>query len=89
VKVTAREKEIGVQGTHFNPLGLFLRTFIPFLWRILSAFPYPLEPLAERACCSQVTAGRIIPALATTTAMVCGLVDIEFMVRARPPAKSA
>jgi ankyrin repeat protein len=32
------EKEIGVQGAHFNPLGLFLRTSIPFIWYIMSAF---------------------------------------------------
>ena len=37
-----------------NPLGLFLRTPIPLLlWRILSAFLYPLEPLGERTCFSQ------------------------------------
>jgi len=34
--------------------------------------------LSERAHV-KVTAGRIIPALATTTAMICGLVDIEFL----------
>ena len=28
----------GVQGAHLNPLGLFLRTSIHFIWRILSAF---------------------------------------------------
>ena len=35
----------GVQGAHLNPLGLFLdpldlflRTSIPFIWRVLSAF---------------------------------------------------
>ena len=28
----------GVQGAHLDPLGLFLRTSILFIWRILSAF---------------------------------------------------
>jgi hypothetical protein len=28
----------GVQGAHLNPLGLFLRTSIPFIWCILSVF---------------------------------------------------
>ena len=28
----------GVQGVYLNPLGLFLRTSIPFIWRILSSF---------------------------------------------------
>ena len=32
------KKEIGVRGVHLNPLGLFLRTFITFVLRILSAF---------------------------------------------------
>jgi hypothetical protein len=31
-------KRQGVQGAHLNLLGLFLRTSIPFIWRILSAF---------------------------------------------------
>jgi len=30
-------KRYGVQGAHLNPLGIFLRTSIPFIWRILSA----------------------------------------------------
>ena len=28
----------GLQGVRLNPLGLFLRTSIPFIWCILSAF---------------------------------------------------
>jgi hypothetical protein len=40
--VRARNR-FGAQGSHSNPLGLFSRTFlrasIPFVWRILSAFP--------------------------------------------------
>jgi pyrroline-5-carboxylate reductase len=35
--VANRENVMGVQGAHLNPLGLFLRTSIPFTWRILSA----------------------------------------------------
>jgi hypothetical protein len=31
-------KRLGVQGAHLNPLGLFLRTSIHFIWRIMSAF---------------------------------------------------
>jgi len=38
---------------------------------------YDIKP-SERATV-KVTAGKIIPALATTTAMVCGLVDNEFL----------
>ena len=41
----AGEKQIGVQGAHvnplasfLNPLGLFLRTSMPCIWRILSTF---------------------------------------------------
>ena len=32
------ERDKGVEGDHLNPLGLFLRTSLPFIWRILSAF---------------------------------------------------
>eukprot|EP00421_Protoceratium_reticulatum_P041227 CAMPEP_0168451102 /NCGR_PEP_ID=MMETSP0228-20121227/48465_1 /TAXON_ID=133427 /ORGANISM="Protoceratium reticulatum, Strain CCCM 535 (=CCMP 1889)" /LENGTH=1211 /DNA_ID=CAMNT_0008465713 /DNA_START=29 /DNA_END=3664 /DNA_ORIENTATION=+ len=38
---------------------------------------YDIKP-SDRAHV-KVTAGRIIPALATTTAMICGLVDAEFL----------
>ena len=34
---TAGRNKYGVQGAHLNPLGLFLRIFMPFIWRILSA----------------------------------------------------
>jgi ATP-dependent RNA helicase DDX5/DBP2 len=37
-RVRAREKESGGSGGSLEPLGLFLRTSIPFIWRILSAF---------------------------------------------------
>ena len=43
----------------------------------LRAWNYNIKLTPRHAV--KVTAGRIIPALATTTAMVCGLVDIEFM----------
>merc|ERR1719399_257346 len=43
----------------------------------MRAWNYDIK-LSERSTV-KVTAGKIIPALATTTAMVCGLVDIEFM----------
>eukprot|EP00797_Seminavis_robusta_P034812 Sro846_g210150.2 (475) ;mRNA; f:20372-21796 len=42
----------------------------------LRAWNYDIKASQRHAV--KVTAGRIIPALATTTAMVCGLVDIEF-----------
>ena len=31
------ETDRGVQGARLNPLGLCLRTYMPFIWRILSA----------------------------------------------------
>ena len=37
-RVENREREIGGSGGSLEPLGLSLRTFIPFLWRDLSAF---------------------------------------------------
>jgi len=42
----------------------------------MRSWNYDIRPSARHTV--KVTAGRIIPALATTTAMVCGLVDIEF-----------
>ena len=42
----------------------------------MRAWNYNIKQTPRHAV--KVTAGRIIPALATTTAMVCGLVDIEF-----------
>mmetsp|Transcript_33227 Transcript_33227/g.61177 ORF Transcript_33227/g.61177 Transcript_33227/m.61177 type:complete len:1298 (+) Transcript_33227:96-3989(+) len=42
----------------------------------MRSWNYDIKPSARHTV--KVTAGRIIPALATTTAMVCGLVDIEF-----------
>ena len=37
-----------------DPLGFFLRTAMPFVWRIVSAVPTRLNPLAEGVCSSQV-----------------------------------
>mmetsp|Transcript_33380 Transcript_33380/g.67356 ORF Transcript_33380/g.67356 Transcript_33380/m.67356 type:complete len:909 (-) Transcript_33380:2508-5234(-) len=42
----------------------------------LRSWNYDIKSSARHTV--KVTAGRIIPALATTTAMVCGLVDIEY-----------
>ncbi len=42
----------------------------------LRAWNYNIKSTPRHAV--KVTAGRIIPALATTTAMICGLVDVEF-----------
>jgi hypothetical protein len=45
IRFTPGRNRYGVQGAHLDPrglflnhLGLFLRTSIPFIWRILSAF---------------------------------------------------
>jgi hypothetical protein len=38
MKLASGGNRYGVQGAHLNPLGLFLRTSIPFRWRVLSAF---------------------------------------------------
>jgi hypothetical protein len=37
-QVRAGETETGGSGGSLEPLGLFLRTSIPFIWRIVSAF---------------------------------------------------
>ena len=44
-------------GLFFNPLGLFLLTSIPLIWRILSVFLPASIPLAEGTCCFQVRGG--------------------------------
>ena len=31
-EVLRREKNIGGSGAHLSPLGIFLRTLIPFIW---------------------------------------------------------
>jgi hypothetical protein len=52
--VPPREKEIGVSGGSVEPLGLFLRTSIPIYMAYSEHLLTRLNPLAERACFSQV-----------------------------------
>jgi hypothetical protein len=37
-------RDRGAQGAHLNPPGLFLRTSIPFIWRVLRVFPPTWTP---------------------------------------------
>jgi hypothetical protein len=57
----AGRNRYGVQVVHLNPLGLFLYTSVPCIWRTLEyseCLPTLLNPLAERACFPQVRRRR-------------------------------
>ena len=85
---------LGVQGAHLNPLGLFLnplalglflRTSIPFAWRILTASPTRLTPLADRTCFSQAPASDpSVTALRAELSRSNGLPGLELLTPSDP-----
>jgi hypothetical protein len=88
VKVACREQQIGIQGAHLNPLGIFLEPPGPFLTHLHTVYmaysehlPTRLTPLAERTCFSQVAWAldiRLLPLNADRAFVADSLVRAAF-----------